>query len=251
MKLSSLKDEECFGYSSDVNDSKCQDNPDSISYGTSCNTLRQMYKSCDTIDQDSGLNYYSLHSILSYATDHSSLMNGTSKEYNLHAANKRATNKMACRCKYNHSFRCNNRKHLYLSVRFNDSVKRKQKLKYILANQLPCISNYSSNDDSIDDSFIEYLQDYVKLKSYLVTLANNVINHDSQLCSTDRNAFDFILILKSNIEQYFQCDFKRYNFDLQYQNYCKIRAQKKQNKTSVCKIKDMIMNSHLDEFKLF
>ncbi|KAJ6222518.1 hypothetical protein RDWZM_001063 [Blomia tropicalis] len=62
MKLpdSTIKEEDCFGYSSDMNDTpnsgslKGQDNnPDSISYTTSCNTMRQMYKSCDTIDQES------------------------------------------------------------------------------------------------------------------------------------------------------------------------------------------------------
>lgn len=286
MKLpdSTIKEEDCFGYSSDMNDTpnsgslKGQDNnPDSISYTTSCNTMRQMYKSCDTIDQESGLNYYSLHSMMSFATNNS-LINDDD-EYNLHAtagtnttttttinqstyanytnqSNNLLTNHIRRHCKYNsmksRPRRYNLHNKLYLSMRIAPHSYRQT--KYVRRGELPCLTNFSANDDSTsyNDCFHSYLQLYFQIKRYISYLASKAISLAIKpYLSSESN-----LIVRLNIENYFHHDFKQFNFDLNFDQYCRmIRLHRhsfsKEDNNKQFDLKSIILNANLASFSMF
>lgn len=202
MKLNSAKEEDCAGHDSDYNGSR-KENLDS----NSCNNIsshQQIYKSCDTIDQESGLNYgeyYSLHSILSFADQSSSIANGKSNEYSLHATtnNGLMTGKLASYLKSGKS-----------------SKNALNNLRYFNRKDLcKIISHYSANDDSIPDMLFEYLQDFLMIKSYLIS-----VSAKAKVQIDDDNE-----ILFSNIDSFFINDFKSINFNMAYKAYCECKVQ--------------------------
>lgn len=179
MKLNSAKEEDCAGHDSDYNGSR-KENLDS----NSCNNIsshQQIYKSCDTIDQESGLNYgeyYSLHSILSFADQSSSIANGKSNEYSLHATtnNGLMTGKLASYLKSGKS-----------------SKNALNNLRYFNRKDLcKIISHYAANDDSIPDMLFEYLQDFLMIKSYLISVSAKAkvqIDDDNEILFSNIDSF--------------------------------------------------------------
>lgn len=248
MKLNSVREDDNLGYSSDANDPK-ELQTDSISYTAS---IKQMHKSCDTLDQDSGLNYYSLHSILSFADQSSSILNGKSNEYSLHATNKRVSSQMTRSYKYNLTGACKapTQKQIYVSIRFNGCPKSKQ--KYIRVGSLPSCSSFSANDDTKSDPFLDYLRDLLFIKHYLGTLTAKVMAQRSHWdCDLAPLAS---LILRVNIDEHFNREFKSCNFDMQFESHCQrtiIVAKYKDTETPVFNMTQAIMSTNLGSFQLF
>lgn len=228
MKLNSAKEDECTAYGSDYNynDSR-KDNLDS----TSCNNIavqQQIYKSCDTIDHESGLNYgeyYSLHSILSFADQNSSVVNAKSNEYSLHAT------------KNSHLFS------EQLASFFKAGKHNKNsmiKSRYFNRKHLcKIITDFAANDDSIPDMLFEYLKDFVMIQSYLSSIS----------AKTKVQLENANYILLYNIDKFFINDFKSFNFNMAYKTYCECKMQA-QTDCSKANLAILILESNLKQFKL-
>lgn len=228
MKLNSGKEDECTVYSSNCNyNGSRKDNLDS----TSCNSIavqQQIYKSCDTIDHESGLNYgeyYSLHSIFSFADQSSSIVNAKSNEYSLHATKNShlLSEQLASYAKAGKY----NKNSMIKSRYFN----RKHLCKII--------TYFAANDDSIPDMLFEYLKDFVMIKSYLSSVS----------AKTKVQLVNANYILLSNIDKFFNSDFKSFNFNLAYKTYCECKMQE-QTECSKVSLAMLILESNLRQFKL-
>lgn len=209
-------DNGCFGYSADTLESRYKDNQESMPTAVaSSNSAKQnLHKSCDTIDQDSGLNYYALHSIISYAAEKNNcFINKTNnKSYDLHDISI-YSNEWNDKFHYNNTFRQNdNCRKIFATVTIPVNH---HKRKYVLVNRLPHSKNYSVDDDSVYDPLRQYINDCVELKNFVQLLCQQQIVKVVQVAT---NVAEIILV--SNISQYFDYDFKQYNFDLTYVNYC-------------------------------
>lgn len=246
------------------------------------------HKSCDTIDQQSGLkNYYSLHSLLSYVAENRNAISSSSssnknnnnnknKSYKLHA--KTATkakrksitnnqNRHAQHYKYNTNYLASlhYQRQMYLAIRFSmkkshhhhhqNKRKNVRNSKFILVKNLPYVRNYYHLDDSIDDPLRKFLQDHLDLRNHLYTLFRNqtkkllYIKDDSDLPTC---------ILLNNLLESFKFDFKRYNFNLNiddyYSNFNNQQQQQQQSlmakKWTNLSIQEHILVSYINSFEL-
>lgn len=229
MKFNTLNSNNCLGFSTDTLESKYQDNADSLSYSTSCNTMKQnFHKSCDTIDHNSGLNYYALHSIISYAVENNNnkILNKASitntKTYELHDGKRNdiSFDNINCYryniknglCKANQNSPIGNR--LYISVKIDHTKNDCNKLGYIIVKHLPCLYSYSFNDDSVHDPLMQYFNDCFAIKNYLNFMCQKqIVSVVANVTGVSQS------ILVSNISHYFTTDFKQYNFNVQFVNY--------------------------------
>lgn len=215
------------------------------------------HKSCDTIDkQSSGLNYYSLHSILSYVAENRCLSSSSSsavaasaaaaasdannKSYKLHdTITKQKSKKLTTTTtndqyyKYNQNYLASLRlqRQLYLAIRFsfgksnhrNHTTIKKSNLqnkttnkKFILVKNLPYLQNYYHHDDSIDDPLRKFLQDNFELQNHLYLLFRN---QSKKLLFIKDDSDISINILLNNLLESFKLDFKQYNFQLNIDDY--------------------------------
>lgn len=250
MKFNSLKREQHRGYS--VADVDTQNENDSASFSTSCNTMKNNYhKSCDTIDRNSGLNYYSLHSILSFVAE-SIARNKAHKTYKLHGKNskkmKQASQQKRSKklYKYNNSF---NVYYCYDPVYFKMKfMKNKEKnYKYILVKNLPRINDFYHTDDTIDDPLQEFLKDHFELRNHLHSLFRRQTK--KLLYIKDESDLPACILL-NNILECFKFDFKSYNFNLNLNNYYKRNINNKDNQFSRKNLQDDILLSYINSFQL-
>lgn len=224
------------------------------------NNNNNYHKSCDTIDQQSGLNYYySLHSILSFAAENRALSaNNNNKSYKLHDKTKRNQNLLSS-YKYNANYLAGLRhqRQLYLAIRFsmrknhssssNSYKKGGKNMKFILVKNLPFIRNYYHHDDSIDDPLRKFLNDHLNLRNHCYTLFHNqtkkllFIKDDSDLPTC---------ILLNNLLESFKFDFKNYNFNLNIDDY-RSMGKTFTNDNAVLSIQDQILVSYLNSFRTF
>lgn len=259
MKFNSLKREQHRGYS--AADVDTQNENDSASFSTSCNTMRNNYhKSCDTIDRNSGLNYYSLHSILSFVAD-SIARNKAHKTYNLHGKNttssgsnsnskklKKFTNKKRSKklYKYNNSF---NVYYCYDPVYFKMKfMKNKEKnFKYILVKNLPRINDFYHIDDTIDDPLQEFLKDHFELRNHLHSLFRRQTK--KLLYIKDESDLPACILL-NNILECFKLDFKSYNFNLNLNDYYKRNLTNNDDRFKKNNLQEDILLSYINSFQL-
>lgn len=247
MKFNTLRSEDGIGYQSDTLDSRFDNTSmDSSSYIRrnlpDAATKQSLNKSCNSLDQNSGLNLYSLHSIFSYAFEQQQQQQQTSlKDHNNlnptanhkpHAKKHRnTTNTHANTKKFHYNLnnttsggrKCHNmRLCRTVSSRHNGTVKA------VLVKRLPYVKNYSFRDDSLSDALVDYIAVAMNVRHYIHALTLRQLS--SLLCSCHAKVDNESLALSSIIQQtqlrdFLAHDFKCFNFDLNYQSYLNARKQ--------------------------
>ena len=200
------------------------------------NTLphnRSIFKSVDTIDRQSGLNHYSLHSIISLATNscqrkeyelvHRSAVNCNSNSnktrfsYNLSPLNL-FTNSNPSKCN-----KLNTNKNVYKSFKTNSGTMM-TKCKYASITCLPSVHSLSSWDDTFEFDETPYSQ-YISIQRILRhQMGKAILGQLSRIVKTKNELHD--LIVYDNLLHFYLDDFKHYNFDVRWIDRERLRQTK-------------------------
>lgn len=258
-------------------------NADSVSFSSTSydqtNNRLNYHKSCDTIDQNSGYNYYLLHSMISYAAEKKAFQRH-SKSYSLHANDDSQTtidsksvssaflrdnfflkkiqsfspksSAFLIRFKYN-QLNCSSisksiidDQHFFFAVKFFKD--KRKNFKFLLAKNLPSIQNYCQIDDTVDDPLQEFIRNLHELRDYLYTCFR--CQTKKLLYIKDESDLPTCILLR-NLLECFQNDFRQYNYKFNLDDYYDRFRDRAQQKLDQFRPTDLILLSYLRTMQLF
>lgn len=240
MKFNTLRSEDGIGYQSDTLDSRFDNTSmDSSSYirrnMPDAATKQSLNKSCNSLDQNSGLNLYSLHSIFSYAFEKqqsSSKNHNTPNPTSNHKVNAKKQRNNTNNKKYHYNlnnFTFGGRKFHNLRLCQTLFDKHNVKRKTVLVKRLPYVKNYSFRDDSLNDVLVEYINVVMNIRQYIHDLTFRQLSllgsNNAKVNKNNESLALSSIIQQTQLRDFLAKDFKFFNFDLNYQNYLNTRKQ--------------------------